>query len=148
VIATNVFQEFEFPSMSQGRVALVGDAAHSMTSFFGQGACSAIEDAAVLGNLFGENRSSLDNADQLLVSYASERAERTRDMARFSMIFAGVHMARLPLGLGPPLRWLLYTLVPSWFWLWYLSWIYGFQPTVSALPAPSPSGKEASAREG
>ncbi|KAI9172434.1 FAD-dependent monooxygenase pynG [Paramyrothecium foliicola] len=109
-IASNVFQEFEFPTMFQGRVALLGDAAHSMTSFFGQGACQAIEDAAVLGSLLGENRNSLDNADQLLSAYATERAGRTKDMSRFSDVFAGVHMARLPYGLGPPLRRLLYTL--------------------------------------
>ena len=55
VIASNVFEETDFPTMSKGRVALLGDgesiddwvaldstplntivAAHSMTSFFGQ----------------------------------------------------------------------------------------------------------------
>jgi 2-polyprenyl-6-methoxyphenol hydroxylase-like FAD-dependent oxidoreductase len=33
----------------RGRVTLMGDAAHPMTFFLGQGACSAIEDAFVLG---------------------------------------------------------------------------------------------------
>lgn len=98
----------------------------------------------MLGNLLGENRSSLDNADQLLSAYAAEREGRTKDMSRFSEVFAGLHMARLPYGLGPPLRWLLYTLVPSWVWLRYLGWIYSYQPTVSALDvAPPTNGKEA-----
>ena len=35
-----------------GRVAMLGDAAHPMTPFLGQGACIAIEDALVLGRAF------------------------------------------------------------------------------------------------
>jgi len=37
------------PEWSVGRAALLGDAAHAMTPNMGQGACMAIEDAAVLG---------------------------------------------------------------------------------------------------
>ncbi|KAJ5972070.1 monooxygenase [Penicillium vulpinum] len=54
VLASDVFEEVAFPSMAKGRVALLGDAAHSMTSFFGQGGCQAIEDAAVLADLIQE----------------------------------------------------------------------------------------------
>lgn len=36
------------PTWSQGRVTLLGDAAHPMTPFMAQGACMAIEDAIVL----------------------------------------------------------------------------------------------------
>jgi salicylate hydroxylase len=37
---------------TEGRVALLGDAAHPMTPFLGQGACMAIEDALILGRAF------------------------------------------------------------------------------------------------
>jgi salicylate hydroxylase len=37
---------------SKGRVTMLGDAAHPMTPFLGQGACMAIEDALVLGRAF------------------------------------------------------------------------------------------------
>ena len=37
---------------AKGRVTMLGDAAHPMTPFLGQGACIAIEDAMVLGRAF------------------------------------------------------------------------------------------------
>ncbi len=37
---------------SKGRIAMLGDAAHPITPFLGQGACIAIEDALVLGRAF------------------------------------------------------------------------------------------------
>jgi salicylate hydroxylase len=37
---------------TRGRVTMLGDAAHPMTPFLGQGACIAIEDAMVLGRAF------------------------------------------------------------------------------------------------
>ncbi|GAA1070770.1 hypothetical protein GCM10009663_07060 [Kitasatospora arboriphila] len=38
------------PALHGGRVALLGDAAHAMTPFQGQGACQALEDAVVLAH--------------------------------------------------------------------------------------------------
>jgi salicylate hydroxylase len=40
-----------------GRVTMLGDAAHPMTPFLGQGACMAIEDALLLGRAFAESSS-------------------------------------------------------------------------------------------
>ncbi|EXV04385.1 FAD binding domain protein [Metarhizium robertsii] len=143
VVASNVFQEVEFPSMYNGRVALLGDAAHSMTSFFGQGGCQAIEDAAVLGNLLAENRRTLvEDSELILSTYARIREPRTKDLSKFSDNFALLHTARLPYGTGPFVRWLLYTLVPTWFWINYLGWLYKYQPTVTALGTPSAHGKK------
>ena len=39
-------------SWTKGRVTMLGDAAHPMTPFLGQGACIAIEDGLVLGRAF------------------------------------------------------------------------------------------------
>ncbi|KAK5987501.1 FAD-dependent monooxygenase pynG [Cladobotryum mycophilum] len=142
VIASNVFQETDFPSMFQGRVALLGDAAHSMTSFFGQGGCQAIEDAAVLGNLIAENRASLDKPHELLSMYAKTREGRVKDLSKFSDNFASLHTARLPYGMGPIVRRLLYGLVPGWVWVNWLGWLYQYQPTVTALGVPSGHGQQ------
>ena len=43
-----------------GRVAMLGDAAHPMTPFLGQGACMAIEDALLLGLAFAASSSVLE----------------------------------------------------------------------------------------
>jgi salicylate hydroxylase len=40
------------PQYTEGRVTMLGDAAHPMTPFLGQGACLAFEDAMVLGRAF------------------------------------------------------------------------------------------------
>ena len=40
---------------TRDRVTMLGDAAHPMTPFLGQGACMAIEDAMVLGRAFAES---------------------------------------------------------------------------------------------
>ncbi|MFL5285135.1 MAG: FAD-dependent monooxygenase [Rhodopila sp.] len=55
-----------------GRVAMLGDAAHPMTPFLGQGACLAIEDALVLGRAFAAS----DSVAEALVRY--EAARKTR----------------------------------------------------------------------
>ncbi|KOS23081.1 3-hydroxybenzoate 6-hydroxylase 1 [Escovopsis weberi] len=124
VVGSNVFQETDFPP------------AHSMTSFFGQGGCQAIEDAAVLGNLVSEHRHSLSSPQELLSLYSKARETRVKELSRFSDTYALLHTARLPYGTGPILRWLIYTLLPGWAWVNWLGWLYQYQPTVAALGMP------------
>ncbi len=49
-------------SWSQGRIGLIGDAAHAMVPFAAQGAATAIEDAWVLAQLCSQNRGDLPGA--------------------------------------------------------------------------------------
>lgn len=51
---------------------MLGDAAHPMTPFLGQGACIAIEDAMVLGRAFAE----ANTYQEAFVLYESTRKER------------------------------------------------------------------------
>jgi 2-polyprenyl-6-methoxyphenol hydroxylase-like FAD-dependent oxidoreductase len=64
----------------EGRVTLLGDAAHPMTPNLGQGACQAIEDAVVLARCLGERGATAES----LRSYERLRAERVAMVVRRS----------------------------------------------------------------
>jgi len=61
----------------EGRVTLLGDAAHPMLPFLAQGAAAALEDAVALGRHL-KHRSN----DEALRAYEKERASRTARMQR------------------------------------------------------------------
>ena len=70
---------YELPSLKTytlGRVVLAGDAAHAMTPNLGQGACQALEDAAVLGAVMASGAG--------LAAYDRQRRPRTQMIARRS----------------------------------------------------------------
>jgi salicylate hydroxylase len=60
---------------SQGRATLLGDSAHAMLPYLGQGAAMAIEDGCVLAAMIARQPDDLDAA---LVAYERLRAPRTR----------------------------------------------------------------------
>lgn len=122
-------------------------AAHSMTSFLGQGACQAIEDATELANLLSlyftpessspcrrgtESERPLSIPD-LLQRYSDARSSRAQKIASFSTKYAMFHTAQLPYGLGPIVRQLVYTWVPLWCFIWCFAWLYGYQPVVHGV---------------
>ncbi|MCY9786718.1 FAD-dependent monooxygenase [Nocardiopsis sp. EMB25] len=80
------------PAYHGGRVALLGDAAHAMTPNLGQGACQAIEDAAVLAHAVGEGSSVPDD----LAAYTSARLPRTSGMVRRSAAVGRMSMIGNP----------------------------------------------------
>ena len=57
-----------------GRVSLLGDAAHPMLQYLAQGACMAIEDAVCLSE---EMSNGLDNIEKSLTNYQNKRRIRT-----------------------------------------------------------------------
>ncbi|WP_147197534.1 FAD-dependent urate hydroxylase HpxO [Pantoea sp. MBD-2R] len=66
-----------FPQLVRGRVALLGDAAHSTTPDIGQGGCAAMEDAVVLANSLQSNSLGIEDA---LLRYQHKRADRVKDL--------------------------------------------------------------------
>lgn len=63
-----------------GRVAMLGDAAHPMTPFLGQGACIAVEDGLVLGRAFAASASP----EEALARYEAARRERGTNVQLWS----------------------------------------------------------------
>ena len=70
------------PSFHRGRIALLGDAAHPMTPNLGQGACQALEDAAVIARLAAGTEP--DAVAGMLARYTAARLPRTTDVVRWS----------------------------------------------------------------
>ena len=64
----------------KGRTVMLGDAAHPMLPYFGQGASCAIEDATVLGRSFEE----CGDIDDALDAYVATRIERATHLQRES----------------------------------------------------------------
>jgi salicylate hydroxylase len=60
---------------SRGRATLLGDSAHAMLPYLGQGAAMAIEDACVLAAMVARHA---DNLSQALAAYQKIRAPRAR----------------------------------------------------------------------
>jgi 2-polyprenyl-6-methoxyphenol hydroxylase-like FAD-dependent oxidoreductase len=121
------------PSFHRGRAALLGDAAHPMTPNLGQGACQALEDAAVISWLAAGT--GPDAITGMLARYTAARLPRTTDVVRWSRRAATMTtwasppavafrntVARLTSRLAPGAA------------LRGLAAIYGWQPPAAARP--------------
>jgi salicylate hydroxylase len=103
-----------------GRVGLLGDSAHAMLPFFGQGAAQAIEDAAVLAQcLAGIGPDGIADALQRYETLRKPRASQVQLMSRGREIRnhlpdgADQQARDAALGAGEPLR--------------QSAWIYGYE---------------------
>nr|WSX53724.1 FAD-dependent monooxygenase [Streptomyces sp. NBC_00974] len=63
------------PSLHDGRIAWIGDAAHAMTPNLGQGGCQAIEDAVIVAHLL--ERADRAGVPVALAAYSRARLART-----------------------------------------------------------------------
>ncbi|MEV0388141.1 FAD-dependent monooxygenase [Nonomuraea sp. NPDC050643] len=78
VLCHDIYDLDPLPSYADGRVALLGDAAHAMTPFLAQGACQALEDAVVLA------AEATGPVPEALRRYDQARRPRTQQVQRMA----------------------------------------------------------------
>ena len=85
LIKTNIYDLKPIKSWSQKGICLIGDAAHATTPNLGQGACQAIEDAYVLGELLKKY-----DIDKAFGQYPKLRMEKAKRIVNQSWILGKV----------------------------------------------------------
>ncbi|MGA8902580.1 3-hydroxybenzoate 6-monooxygenase [Bradyrhizobium sp.] len=103
-----------------GRVVLLGDAAHPMLQYFAQGACQAMEDAVCLSHMLGSHASNHAGA---LEKYQSLRFPRTARVQLLSRAI-GEHIYH-PAGEHARLRNAIMSAKSQAEWYRDLAWLYG-----------------------
>jgi len=103
-----------------GRVVLLGDAAHPMLQYFAQGACMALEDAVCLSHCLAEHPGDVDHA---LASYTKLRVIRTAHVQLQSRAI-GEHIYH-PSGAHALVRNAIMSAKTSEDYYGHLAWLYG-----------------------
>jgi 2-polyprenyl-6-methoxyphenol hydroxylase-like FAD-dependent oxidoreductase len=103
-----------------GRVVLLGDAAHPTLQYLAQGACQAMEDAVCLSHLLG---SHVDEHQRGLQKYVEQRFPRTAKVQMQSRI-VGEHIYH-PSGEHARLRNAVMSAKSQDEWCDELAWLYG-----------------------
>jgi 2-polyprenyl-6-methoxyphenol hydroxylase-like FAD-dependent oxidoreductase len=93
VFRREIFDRKPIKRWGEGRVTLLGDAAHAMTPNLGQGACQAIEDGVVLGKALA---SAADPVEALRL-YESRRIKRTTGFVNRSWMIGSLGRWQNPL---------------------------------------------------
>ncbi len=109
ILRNDILHRLPAPRWLEGRVALLGDAAHPMTPNLGQGACQAIEDAVVLANSLAR-----DAADP---AAALRRYEALRKRRADAVVLGSLRLGRLAQlenAAARRLRDLLVAATPAW----------------------------------
>jgi 2-polyprenyl-6-methoxyphenol hydroxylase-like FAD-dependent oxidoreductase len=115
MVITPITSRPPLPSWRRGRVTLLGDAAHPMAPFLGQGANTTLEDAVVLANCLG----SRADVVEALIAYERARIDRTSRITKVSEVVAtGAGGGG---GRGD--------------FVDFMDWLYGYAPDTQGKPA-------------
>ncbi|MCC5940345.1 MAG: FAD-dependent monooxygenase [Balneolaceae bacterium] len=80
IIFNDIIDLAPIKQWQNGKVCLIGDAAHATTPNMGQGACQAVEDAHVIGKLFDQGKS----VEQIFIEYEKLRMEKAHSIVNRS----------------------------------------------------------------
>jgi salicylate hydroxylase len=105
---------------ADGRVALLGDAAHPMLQYFAQGACMALEDAVCLSHCVDQRAGDVERA---LADYVKQRIVRTARVQLQSRAL-GEHIYH-PAGAHAQVRNAIMGAKSSENYYGHLAWLYG-----------------------
>ena len=119
---------------TEGRVALLGDAAHPMLQYFAQGACMAMEDAVCLSHLLAEG---MDDIPATLRAYQDRRRLRTARVQLQSREI-GQHVYH-PAGAHAELRNAVMSARSPDEWYDQIDWLYGSTGLEGAVSAETRS---------
>lgn len=111
----------------EGRVALLGDAAHPMLQYMAQGACMAMEDAVCLARAMETHGGAIEPA---LAAYNAARALRTARVQLLSRAM-GEHVYH-PAGAHAALRNAIMAAKTQAEWYETLAWLYGGEGPITA----------------
>lgn len=123
---------------TDGKVALLGDAAHPMLQYFAQGACMAMEDAVSLSHLMGER--GFDGIEQTLVDYQNSRSLRAARVQLQSREI-GQHVYH-PAGAHAELRNAVMSARSPEEWYDQIDWLYGSTGLEGAVSAETRKAKK------
>ncbi|KAF8438426.1 hypothetical protein L210DRAFT_3481584 [Boletus edulis BED1] len=120
------------PHYVDGRVALLGDAAHAMEPHFGAGAGQAMEDAYVLGRLLTHELTHLENIadalkmyEEVRLPFANSIIQRSRDVGRYYS-FSVSRDGPVPSRDSPEdLDYLRKSIEDAWAWQSEIEWVWG-----------------------
>lgn len=121
LIVTDIYERAPLSQWSRGRVSLLGDAAHPSTPNLGQGACQAIEDAAVVASCLSAHA----DVARALRAYEARRAGRANAMTAQARTMGQIGQWRWPAACwlrDAMIRW-----SPRSFGLRNLRWMFDFQ---------------------
>ncbi len=93
ILRNNLYDRPPIPKWYTNRVCLIGDAAHPTTPNFGQGACLAIEDAALISELLEKQSEPV----RAFAEFQNLRSKRCYDIVKQSRLFGDIGALASPL---------------------------------------------------
>lgn len=100
ILHNDIYDRAPIYNWIYGRIALLGDAAHPTTPNLGQGACLAIEDAAVLGSCLRSVYTCRYSIETALNRYQTIRLGRANRVVRLSAAIGRIGQFKHPVPVG------------------------------------------------